>query len=208
MGNSFPGGCHARYGGNRSAAATQVAIDILKRGGTAVDAAIAANAALGLMEPVSCGIGGDLFAIVWDPQTRKLYGLNGSGRSPLGRNLPKLLASLQNAHTFPATARFPLLYLELSMHGSSCTPNSASLQSWMILRLRSPMRVKAIPFRSLLPIIGAQHGCFEKSLPTKSLTRSQCARDLSRERPHARRRRNLQEPGSRSHLRENRERRP
>src|SRR5271157_4123667 len=47
--------------------ATQIAIDILKRGGTAVDAAIATNAALGLMEPVSCGIGGDLFAMVWDP---------------------------------------------------------------------------------------------------------------------------------------------
>jgi gamma-glutamyltranspeptidase / glutathione hydrolase len=62
--------------------ATQIAIDILKKGGTAVDAAIAANAALGLMEPVSCGIGGDLFAIVWDPQTQKLHGLNASGRAP------------------------------------------------------------------------------------------------------------------------------
>jgi gamma-glutamyltranspeptidase/glutathione hydrolase len=59
---------------------------VLKKGGTAMDAAIAANAALGLMEPVSCGIGGDLFAIVWDPKTRKLYGYNGSGRSPRGRS--------------------------------------------------------------------------------------------------------------------------
>lgn len=62
--------------------ATQVAIDILKKGGSAVDAAIAANAALGLMEPQMCGIGGDLFAIVWDTKTQKLYGLNASGRSP------------------------------------------------------------------------------------------------------------------------------
>ena len=62
--------------------ATQVGLDVLKAGGNAVDAAIAANAALGLMEPTGNGVGGDLFAIVWDAKTRKLYGYNGSGRSP------------------------------------------------------------------------------------------------------------------------------
>lgn len=62
--------------------ATQIGLDILKSGGNAIDAAIAANAALGLMEPTGCGIGGDLFAIVWDNKTKKLYGLNASGRSP------------------------------------------------------------------------------------------------------------------------------
>jgi len=62
--------------------ATQAAIDILKSGGNAIDAAIAANACLGLMEPTGCGIGGDLFAIVWDSKTQRLYGLNASGRSP------------------------------------------------------------------------------------------------------------------------------
>ncbi|GAB5563968.1 MAG: gamma-glutamyltransferase [Winogradskyella sp.] len=62
--------------------ATQIGLDVLKNGGNAIDAAIAANAALGLMEPTGCGIGGDLFAIVWDAKTQKLYGLNASGRSP------------------------------------------------------------------------------------------------------------------------------
>lgn len=67
--------------------ATQVAIDILKQGGNAIDAAIAANATLGLVEPTGNGIGGDLFAIVWDANTKKLYGLNASGRSPYSLTL-------------------------------------------------------------------------------------------------------------------------
>ena len=62
--------------------ATQVALDVLKKGGSAMDAAIAANAVLGLVEPASCGIGGDVFAIVWSAKEQKLYGLNGSGRAP------------------------------------------------------------------------------------------------------------------------------
>ena len=62
--------------------ATQVALDIMQQGGNAIDAAIAANAVLGLVEPTGNGIGGDLYAIVWDAKTEKLYGLNASGRSP------------------------------------------------------------------------------------------------------------------------------
>jgi len=62
--------------------ATQVALDILKRGGNAIDAAIAANAVLGVVEPTGCGIGGDLFALIWSAEKEKLYGLNASGRSP------------------------------------------------------------------------------------------------------------------------------
>jgi gamma-glutamyltranspeptidase/glutathione hydrolase len=67
--------------------AAQVGIDILKKGGTAVDAAIAVNAALGLMEPTSNGIGGDLFAIVWDNKEKKMYGLNASGPAPMALTL-------------------------------------------------------------------------------------------------------------------------
>lgn len=70
--------------------ATQIALDILKKGGNAVDAAIAANAALGLMEPTGNGIGGDIFAIIWDAKTQQLYGLNGSGRSPKNLTLDYL----------------------------------------------------------------------------------------------------------------------
>jgi gamma-glutamyltranspeptidase / glutathione hydrolase len=62
--------------------AAEIGLDVLKRGGNALDAAIATNAAIGLMEPMSCGLGGDLFAIVWDAKTHKMYGLNASGRSP------------------------------------------------------------------------------------------------------------------------------
>lgn len=64
--------------------AVQAGVDMLKRGGSAVDAAIATNACLGLMEPTANGLGGDLFAIVWDPAAKKLAGLNACGRSPLG----------------------------------------------------------------------------------------------------------------------------
>ena len=70
--------------------ATLAAIEILKAGGSAVDAAIAANAVLGYGEPIACGIGGDCFVLLWDPKTRKVVGLNGSGRSPKGLSLEEV----------------------------------------------------------------------------------------------------------------------
>src|SRR3954471_11593515 len=91
-------------------AATQVGIEILKRGGSAVDAAIAANATLGLMEPVSNGIGGDLFAIVYSAKENKLYGINGSGRSPLGLSYDAMKSELAKLRrdTIPPLGMLPI----------------------------------------------------------------------------------------------------
>ena len=88
--------------------ASQIAIDILKAGGSAVDAAIAANAALGLMEPTGNGIGGDLFAIIWDPKTQRLHGLNASGRSPKSRTLEQLRQQLGGATRIPPVGHLPV----------------------------------------------------------------------------------------------------
>jgi len=90
--------------------ASQVALDVLKRGGTAVDAAIAANAAIGLMEPTGSGVGGDLFAIVWDAKSRKLHGLNASGRSPQSLSLAQLRTELRKLGVdhIPRTGPLPV----------------------------------------------------------------------------------------------------
>src|SRR6266446_5902515 len=81
--------------------AAQVGLDVLKKGGTAADAAIAVNAMLGLMEPMMCGIGGDLYAIVWDAKTKKLHGLNASGRSPY--KATRALFASKGLEEIPAT---------------------------------------------------------------------------------------------------------
>ena len=86
--------------------ATQIGLDILKTGGNAVDAAIAANAALGLMEPTGNGIGGDLFAIIWIEKEKKLYGLNASGRSP--RNLTLEYFKSRKLATIPSYGPLPV----------------------------------------------------------------------------------------------------
>ena len=88
--------------------ATQIALDVLKDGGNAVDAAIAANAALGLMEPTGNGIGGDLFAIIYDPATGELHGINGSGRSPANQTLDQLLEKLDGAEALPPYGALPI----------------------------------------------------------------------------------------------------
>jgi gamma-glutamyltranspeptidase / glutathione hydrolase len=94
------------WGGHGAAAtahplATLAAIDILRAGGSAVDAAVAANAALGFLEPISCGVGGDCFVMLWDPKARKVMGLNGSGRSPRALSLETQRARARNGLIAP-----------------------------------------------------------------------------------------------------------
>lgn len=86
--------------------ASQIGLDVLRDGGNAVDAAIAMNAALGLMEPTGCGVGGDLFAIVWNNEEQKLYGLNASGRSATGLTLEDLRA--QGHEVMPTFGALPV----------------------------------------------------------------------------------------------------
>lgn len=126
------------YGKNGMAAtaqplASQVALDILKEGGSAVDAAIAANAALGLMEPTGNGIGGDLFAIIWDPKTQTLYGYNGSGRSPMGRNLQELKDAIAR---LKQEQRLPEDYEGIPSHGSLSVTVPGTVDGWFAMHER------------------------------------------------------------------------
>ena len=88
--------------------ASQIAVDVLKKGGSAVDAAIAANAALGLMEPTGNGLGGDLFAIVYDPEADSVYGLNASGRSPRGLTYDEMQQELGDREEIPLLGHLPV----------------------------------------------------------------------------------------------------
>ena len=103
--------------------ATQTAIDILKQGGSAVDAAIAANAVLGFVEANNCGIGGDLFAIVWDQASGQLHGLNASGRAPLGQSLDDLMERLDGADGIP-------------LHGPLAVSVPGAVDGWFTLHER------------------------------------------------------------------------
>src|SRR5258708_2329324 len=102
--------------------ATLTAIEMLKAGGSAVDAAIAANAALGLLEPISCGVGGDCFAMVWDPKARKLAGLNGSGRSPRSLSLATQRERAKNGY--------------IASHGAVSVSTPGAVDAWWSLHQR------------------------------------------------------------------------
>jgi len=126
------------FGANGMAAtaqplASQIAIDILKQGGSAVDAAIAANAALGLMEPTGNGIGGDIFAIVWDPESKRLYGYNGSGRSPASRDLAQLRAKID---AMKAAGALDQDYFGIPSHGSLSVTVPGTVDGWFALHER------------------------------------------------------------------------
>ncbi len=103
--------------------ATLTAVEILNSGGSAVDAAIAANAMLGLVEPTGCGLGGDLFAIVWDPGTNRLHGLNAGGRSPKSLTLDRLKSQLG-------------LRNEIPLEGPLCTSVPGCVSGWFALHER------------------------------------------------------------------------
>jgi gamma-glutamyltranspeptidase/glutathione hydrolase len=124
--------------------ASLAAVEILKKGGSAVDAAIAANAVLGLTQPVLNGIGGDCFAIVWDPKTRKLYGYNGSGPSAKGRDLAKMRAEVKAAYAragLPAKDTIPML-------GSLPVTVPGTVDAWFALHAKFgklPMAVDLAP---------------------------------------------------------------
>ena len=126
------------YGSNGMAAtaqplASQVALDILKQGGSAVDAAIAANAALGLMEPTGNGIGGDIFVIVWDPQSKQLYGYNGSGRSPKGQTLKQLQARVEG---MKARGELPADFDGIPSHGPLPVSVPGTVDGWFAIHDR------------------------------------------------------------------------
>ena len=102
--------------------ATLTAIDILRAGGTAIDAAIAANAALGFLEPIACGIGGDCFVMLWDPKLRKVVGLNGSGRSPRSLSLETQRARAKNGFIAP--------------YGATAVSTPGAVDAWWTLHQR------------------------------------------------------------------------
>ncbi|WP_205743101.1 gamma-glutamyltransferase [Halioglobus maricola] len=137
--------------------ASQVALDVLKQGGNAVDAAIAANAALGLMEPTGNGIGGDIFILLWDPKTKKLHGYNGSGRSPKGQSLAELKSRIA---AMKASGELPEDYQGIPSHGPLPVSVPGTVDGWFAVH----DRFGSLPMNQILaPTIDYARGGFPVS---------------------------------------------
>ena len=171
--------------------AAQVGLDVLKKGGNAVDAAIATSAAMGLMEPMSCGIGGDLFAIVWDAKTQKLYGLNASGRAPARRRI----AVLQGEGTQGDPDERPAVLVRARAAWTAGTNCGRSSARWRFKELLAPSIDYAEKGVPVPEVIAGYWRSAEK------MQRPRHARDVPdprRQRPAlAARRRGVQEPAPR-----------
>jgi gamma-glutamyltranspeptidase/glutathione hydrolase len=113
--------------------ATQTAIDVLRAGGSAIDAAIAANALLGLVEPTGNGVGGDIFVIVWDPATQRLHGYNGSGRTPRGMSLAEMRREARRRGNADAVPSF----------GAASVSVPGAVDGWFALHERFGRRTMA-----------------------------------------------------------------
>ena len=147
--------------------AAQVGLDILKPGGNAGDAAIATNAMMGLIEPMSCGIGGDLFAIVWDAKTQKLYGLNASGRAPMPCNT-RSLSQTRASPRFPKRAFSRGRCPAASTAGTSCAAVRHDVASSSFWPRRSVMPKRAFRSPRSSPVSGRPGERARRNMPTRS----------------------------------------
>ena len=150
--------------------AVDIGLEVLRSGGTAVDAAIATNAALGLMEPFSCGVGGDAFALVWDAESQALFGLNGSGRSPRTLTYQKLAAEVRDLGCDAIPERGPL---SISVPGA--------VDAWFTLHKRfgrmpiaellSPTIEYCLAGFNVTPVISSEWGKLVSQVPASSADR-------------------------------------
>ena len=147
--------------------ATATAIRVLQQGGNAVDAAIAANAVLGVVEPMSCGIGGDLFAIVWDAKTKRLYGLNASGRAPAAATIDLFKAKglTRDSDAWALELVGPRLRRWL---GPACASDSAPRPGPSCSRRRSTTPRPAFPSARSSPPAGRRPRRSLEAVPTSA----------------------------------------
>lgn len=116
--------------------ASLVGVEIMKEGGSAVDAAIATSAMLSLTEPMLNGPGGDAFVMIWDPATKKLYGYNGSGTSPAKRTLPEMRALVADAYRRAGVPIPQGKTLQIPLYGSLTVTVPGLVDTWFAIHKR------------------------------------------------------------------------